>query len=417
MGTSERLTSSPELTRAPRLVAIVGATAGLCIVGDSLLYNILPLEAERLGISAVLVGVLLSANRLIRLFSNDLLSQLFERLGPRLPFIVATVLALVTTTVYGMGWGFLAFLLARIGWGVAWSGLRQGGFQAIWAGDESVRGRLMGTWWGIVRLGGATSVLVGGYLYDRLGYQVAYGVVIGVTALAFPVALAIPWSRYRTAIQPAAAELAQRQPVYSLKAAFSSPQQRWLLGAGLLHGTLEGVLASTLSLFLAGRLQGDEPLQAFGVGVATVAGVLLAVRYLANLLFGPALGALSDRLGQAHLSVILAGVMLCGVVGMTQVSGGWLILFISLVVTAGAGLFVTLNAAANSIALRSSRPHRFVGVYTTASDAGSASGPLLAYSLTGAVGLAPVYLTVVVLLLLVILGYRRASRRRAPLHA
>ena len=43
-----------------------------------------------------------------------------------------------------------------------------------------------------------------------------------------------------------------------------------------------------------------------------------------------------------------------------------LILFVSLVVAAGAGLFVILSAAANGVALQSSRPHLFVGMYTTA---------------------------------------------------
>ena len=107
--------------------------------------------------------------------------------------LAATVLALVTTATYGMGWGFLAFLAARIGWGVAWSALRQGGYQAVWAGGDTVRGRLMGVLWGTVRLGSASSVLVGGYLYDRFGYRITLGIVACITALAFPVALAIRW--------------------------------------------------------------------------------------------------------------------------------------------------------------------------------------------------------------------------------
>ena len=182
-----------------------------------------------------------------------------------------------------------------------------------------------------------------------------------------------------------------------------------MLASGLTHSLLEGVLTATLSLFLAGRFQDGELSLLFGAGVATVAGVMLAVRYLSNLLFGPALGALSDRLGQPRLAVLLGGAMLAGVMGMSQASGGWLILFISFVVMAGTGLWVTLSAAASGIALRSSRPHRFVGVYTTAADAGLACGPLLAYSLTGAVGLVPVYLGVAILLLLVVIGYLGAS--------
>ena len=142
-------------------------------MGDSFLYGLLPLEAKNLGIALPLVGVLLSANRLVRLISNTWASAIFERLGPRTPFILAAVLSLITTALYGVGWGFVVFLLARLGWGIAWSALRQGGYQAVWTGSESARGRLTGLLWGLVRLGSAFSVLAGGYLRDRFGYRAA----------------------------------------------------------------------------------------------------------------------------------------------------------------------------------------------------------------------------------------------------
>ena len=52
---SRCLTSSPQ--RPERLVMAVGATIGLSILGDSFLYSVLPLEAEHLGISLPLVGI------------------------------------------------------------------------------------------------------------------------------------------------------------------------------------------------------------------------------------------------------------------------------------------------------------------------------------------------------------------------
>ncbi len=133
-----------------RLVTVVGTAIGMCILGDSFLYGVLPLEAKALGISLPLVGVLLSANRLVRLASNTWASTIFERLGPRRPFVAAVVLSLITTATYGLGWGFVVFLLARLGWGIAWSGLRQGGFQAVWTGGESRKGQLMGLLYGLI---------------------------------------------------------------------------------------------------------------------------------------------------------------------------------------------------------------------------------------------------------------------------
>ena len=50
-------------------------------------------------------------------------------MGPRLPFVTAACLALVTTALYGTGWGFLVFFIARLGWGIGWSAFRQGGYE------------------------------------------------------------------------------------------------------------------------------------------------------------------------------------------------------------------------------------------------------------------------------------------------
>lgn len=387
----------PVSSGAYRLVVAVGAAVGLSIMGDSLLYNILPLAAERLGIPTVLVGFLLSANRLVRLASNTWVSRLFERLGPRLPFLVATLLAVVTTTIYGFGWGFLVFLIARIGWGIAWSSLRQGGFQAVWTGGEADRGRLMGVLWGTIRLGSAGSVLLGGYLYDRYGYRAALGSVAGLTALAVPVAFMIRWPP----IAPPSAAARQRpQPLRIWRTALTVPIQRWLLASGFLHSALEGIFVSTLSLFVADRLGAQQALSTL---VATLTGALLAVRWLSGLVFGPALGALSDRFGQPRMAALLAGVLLVSVVGMVGLPGPWPVLCVSVVFVAGAGLFVTLSAIANGVAVSSDRPHRFVGVYTTAADAGLAAGPLLAYSVGGAMGLAPLYSVGACLLILVVL--------------
>ena len=83
------------LQKPERLVTIVATAVGLSIMGDSLMYAMLGLEAEMLGISLAGVGWLLSANRWIRLLSNTLAGNIFERFGPRIPFIGAAILGFV----------------------------------------------------------------------------------------------------------------------------------------------------------------------------------------------------------------------------------------------------------------------------------------------------------------------------------
>jgi MFS family permease len=395
--------------RSERLVTITAAVIGLCILGDSFLYGLLPLEARNLGIALPLVGILLSANRLVRLISNTWASAVFEGLGPRTPFIVAAALSLITTLLYGVGWGFVVFLFARLGWGVAWSALRQGGYQAVWTGAESARGRLTGLMWGIVRLGSAASVLMGGYLRDRFGYRAAILCVTAVTVLAIPVALSIRWPReaeFRLRPLPANG---RGSSLAVWRAVLATGLSRQLLAAGFMDRVFEGIVISTTSLFLASRFGSSELLEGLGIRVGTIAGLLLALRWLSDLIFGPTIGALSDKLGRLRtLAVIVCG-MLAAVVGVVNLAGLLLLLCLATMFVGSVGLNTTLNATANSTALQAERPHIFVGVYTTVADAGSALGPLLAYSLGVVLDLNVLYILTGSVLLVTVLVYTRLA--------
>ena len=70
---------------------------------------------------------------------------------------------------------------------------------------------------------------------------------------------------------------------------------------------------------------------------------------------------------------------------------------------------ITLAALASGVALKTERPHLYVGVYATVHDAGAAVGPLLAYFATGLIGLAGQYLLGAVVIILAILWYRRSA--------
>jgi MFS family permease len=387
-----------------RLVMVVAGTIGLAILGDSFLYGTLPIEAENLGIALPLVGILLSVNRLVRLLSNTWASAVFEKLGPRRPFVFASILALLTTAVYGAGWGFFVFLLARMGWGIAWSALRQGGYQAVWTGGDRAKGRLMGMLWGIIRLGSAFSVVFGGYLRDRFGYRTGVGSITALTALAIPVALSIRWPGSPRQTSTAGTSLRQ-----GWREALKTAPGRRLLLAGFVHSAFEGVLISTTSLFLAGRLGGNVLFPGLGARIGTLAGVLLAIRWTSDMIFGPAVGALSDRIGQPRALLLLAALLLAAMAGVVGLNGAPLVLCLCVMFISSGGLMITLAALASGIALKTERPHVYVGVYATAHDAGGAVGPLLAYFATGLIGLTAQYLLGAAVIIVTILWYRRSA--------
>lgn len=57
-----------------RPIISISVITALALLGDSLLYSLLPLYAGTLGLSTFMVGLLLSANRWVRLVTNSLAS-------------------------------------------------------------------------------------------------------------------------------------------------------------------------------------------------------------------------------------------------------------------------------------------------------------------------------------------------------
>lgn len=398
------------------LVVAVSGTVAFAIMGDSLLYGILPLAAEDLGLLPQQVGLLLSANRLIRLLSNTWLSTLFARFGPYRTFVVSAILGVLTTAIYGLGWGFLMLLMARMAWGISWSGLRQGSYQAIWAGAGSAAGRLMGLMWGVVRGGSAVSVLLGGFLFDCYGYQVTVWTIAAISTLAIPIALRLSW--------PAGAQIGKpvSQPARNMlqgwQEALSDPLQRTVLLVGFFKLLLNAILIATASLFLAERFGDQAGGVLLGLEVGALTGVVLATRWFSDLFLGAVMGALADRIGRIRLSVLLILLLCLGLAVMLWTTANLSILALLGVLITSTGVNVILDAYANQLALGTAQPELFVGAYTTASDLGSALGPLLAFTLVTAVGFAPVYgvaalLVLITVLYLVVLD-TRAGRRPNP---
>ncbi len=399
-----RAVPTGETFPAWRTVIRAGMVVGLAIMGDSLMYNILPLEAPRLGIALPLVGVLLSANRLVRLLSNTVASALFARWGAHRPFFWATVLALITTTLYGVRAGFLVFLLARVGWGMAWSALRQGGYQAVWAAREEAQGRYMGVFWGLVRLGSATSVILGGFLHDVGGYRTAVFAVAALAALALPLAWGMRWPPRSLRREEGGSDLRR-----GWRAVREDKVALWVVAAGFIQALFEATLVSTAALYLARHVSAGDGVRYVG----TATGVLLAVRWVSDLVFGPLLGALADWLGHALTAVTLGVLVLLLLVGPGTLGGYVALVALGLVFVCNAGMLVAISAGANTLALRSRAPHALVGVYTTAVDGGLAVGPLLAYSVGTVLSLPVLYALLAAAVLLVLARYLWAEHAQA----
>src|SRR5690606_26196755 len=85
------------------------------------------------------------------------------------------------------------------------------------------------------------------------------------------------------------------------RSAFQDPLQREAVLIGALKLFFDAVLVATAALFLAEHVRAGEALSRLGLGVGIVAGAVLATRWLSDLVVGPLIGLLSDRLGQLPL--------------------------------------------------------------------------------------------------------------------
>ena len=90
---------------------------------------------------------------------------------------------------------------------------------------------------------------------------------------------------------------------------------------------------------------------------------------------------------------------------MVKLNGPWLVLGLAFLFVSSAGLHVTLTTLANGLAMQMERPHIYVGVYATTSDAGSALGPLLAYFAGTLITFSALYMAAGGVLLMAILQY------------
>ena len=221
----------------------------------------------------------------------------------------------------------------------------------------------------------------------------------------FPLALSIHWPSEAHRVGGTQASFRQ-----GWREALKTKPGRRLLLAGFVHSAFEGILISTTSLFLAGRLGTSSFFPGFGARIGTIAGLLLAIRWTADMLFGPLIGALSDRIGQVRTLILLALILLISLLIVVGSSGIPLIVSLSIMFIASAGLLITLAALANGVALKAERPHIYVGIYATAVDGGAALGPLLAYFATRIISLGGQYVLAAVSLILAILWYRVAYR-------
>ena len=373
-------------SRQVRLLLPLGAGVALSLTGDSTLYAVLPNQAAVMGISLASVGVMLGVNRLIRIPANPLSGSLYDRGGRKKLFLLGLILGVLSTLSYSVAHGFWPLLAGRLLWGLAWSLINVGGYVMVldWSASAD-RGRMAGLYQISYMVGLSLSPILGGTLTDLVGFRQALRLCALISSLGLAVALvALPETASPPSERRVPAAAVARPSLGRLWQQVRTMDRRLLLVAYvylLIFFTSNGILMSTVSLYLRQRWGEQIVVNGLAVGVSSLAGVMLALRALLGIAGGPVAGILSDRM-HSRLPVaawaVVTGSFGFGLLALS--TAVWLVpVGVSLVALSAGALLAVLTALVGD--LSDGGRGLNVGALATAGDIGSASGPLLAYAL------------------------------------
>src|SRR5262245_16086602 len=167
--------------RASRNAAL---TLTLALPGDTVLYLLLPLHAATFGITLSEAGLLLAANRIVRVFGYHWVARFYTTRGPRTACLAASVGAILSTFGYAACSGVWLLLIARLMWGLAFAAMNIAN-QALPTSHMQNALRRMGRARSIVAIGPMAGLLVGGIAADLWGPRVVF-LALGCIALLAP---------------------------------------------------------------------------------------------------------------------------------------------------------------------------------------------------------------------------------------
>jgi MFS family permease len=378
-----------------RALFIIGLGVAVSLLGDLTLYVVLPTHTEAAGIALADVGLMLSANRLIRIAINGPAGMLIERVPRRRMLVPALFIGALSSLLYTLP-GFWTLLIGRLLWGTAWAG--------VWLGASTMvldlaprrsRGRYIGRlqMWFFIGSGGAA--LIGGVLTDWLGYSPALRVCSLITLVAAVMwLLLLPETRPVRAARPADGHAAGPDDEVEYTGAWRSsllPLGTAVALLGVNWLIFIGFLGATLPLLLEQRIGETILLIGLVIPLASFTGGLYAANQVLGLIASPLSGWVSDRTGNRWL--LASGALALGVVALALTAtghGAVIVLATMLGALATSVLQTQVMTLAGDYA-----PHgqqgRILGVINTVGDIGSAAGPLLAYALLPVIDLSGIF--------------------------
>ncbi len=338
--------SSPKRTDLDSRHAAIAL--GLSLPADVVLYLLLPMYASQFGVTLAEAGLLLAANRLVRIAGYGHVARFYARHGDRLTCGIAVVAAAVCGLGYATLSGFWALLPLRLVWGLCFAALNLS-TQALATADPLAAARRSGRSRAFIAMGPVLALPLGALLAHWSGPRAVFGILAVCSLLAWFVTRRLP-----------AVPHASGKPTRRFK--WPNSLDSWSFMEGL---TLDG-------LFIVGLAYLGKDLMPGGAVI--VAGLLMALRYLAEIALSPVGGRMAERWGAERL---LVGLSLVTAIALVGFGLGWLWSCAALIVVLRA---LQLPLMPPIVARRTPGPERLQALAARSvwRDIGAGTGPLIA---------------------------------------
>ncbi|MFA9503182.1 MFS transporter [Natrinema sp. H-ect1] len=384
---SEEATYSTGEIRTIALAVIAGVFFGGVATGVA--FPTLPLLDEKLVISAVMLSIILSANRIGRLFMNTPAGTIIDQYGARTPMIFGLFTQALAPFGYVVGLKTppthlgtlpllgdvslpgLVFVLARLFWGIGSAFVFIGAFATItYVTTADNRGRWVGYMRGGQSLGFPTGLVLGGLLTDLASMQTAF-LTAGVLALvAGTVATLVLPDVHGGADEGRSAKLRE------VPALLAANPTVVLIGYGnfAVRFLWGGIILSTLA-----RYASDYGLELSALGAAGISGIVMGLGVITSGSMTIVTGWISDMVSDRTLLTVPAFLAMgAGFLVIAYVPTIEALLGAIVLVGAGMGAAAPALLAIMGDLTPGDELGRMGGVYQVMGDVGLSLGPLVA---------------------------------------
>ena len=353
LAAAEAARTAPTIGEADRNSRNASVTLAFAQPGDTLLYLLLPVHHAEFGVSLAEAGLLLAANRLVRIAGYGWVARLYADRGPHTACVLAALGSLLSTLGYAALSGVWALLLARLLWGLSFAAMNIA-TQSLATAEPTGAARRNGRMRAIIAAGPVSGLIVGAVVSQLTGPREAFLLLSVAASIAFVFAAQLPRG-------------GEGRPERLQRPRFGVPSRldTWSFIQGM---TLDGLFVIGISILAAAAIPEYATLAAGGA---------LALRYFAEIALGPSGGAIAQRYGPRRVLTLLS---ISTAAGLAVIGAGAL--------WSGAILVVVLRGLIQPIpsplvAIESPGRDRVPALARLATwrDLGAGAGPLLAGAL------------------------------------